>query len=38
MNSPLELKVSVKSIRRAYRKGRFPWIDSAGLSASTWIG
>jgi hypothetical protein len=30
------LKVSPKSIRRAYRKGEIPWIDSAGLCASTW--
>jgi hypothetical protein len=33
----LELQVSVKSIRRAYRKGQIPVERSAGLSALTSI-
>jgi hypothetical protein len=32
------LKVSPKSIRRPTARARFPWIDSAGLCASTWNG
>jgi predicted DNA-binding transcriptional regulator AlpA len=33
-----KLGVSVKSIRRAYRKGEIPVDRSVGLSASTWNG